>query len=196
MHVAQQPVTPEDTEPGPEVAAPNGTDLSAPVQLEPRRLFVSARLRNGFERLRGDAEAFEREEPADEQDPALELMLLREENARLKAEVHRPSGVGTMIDQLRVLAAEQGPGEALDEVWTLLGECLVIREGLDRACTEIQSATAEIQDRLARLAIQIEEVQAESNSSVTPSTSPNLPSTYSPARDNEKSKPTNKKKKN
>jgi hypothetical protein len=45
----------------------------------------------------------------------------------------------------------------LDEAWTMLSECLVIQEGLDRACIEIQSAIGDVRDRLSALAIRFED---------------------------------------
>jgi hypothetical protein len=66
------------------------------------------RVRRGFDRLRGG------EIPEDER---LELvaLLLREENARLKAERQRPTDVGTMIAQMRRVADEHGEKELSDE---------------------------------------------------------------------------------
>lgn len=110
-----------------------------------------------FRRLRGDANTQADGATAeDETALKLQIMLLSEENARLKAARHRPSDVGTLIDQMRLLAARDGEGEVLDEAWTMLSECLVIREGLDRACIEIQSAIDDVRDRLGALAIRFE----------------------------------------
>jgi hypothetical protein len=88
----------------------------------------------------------------------LQVMLLSEENARLKAERHRPSDIGTLIDQMRELGEQEGPGEVLDEAWTMLSECLVIRQGLEQACAEIQVAIAGVRDRLGSLTIRLEDV--------------------------------------
>ncbi|MGO9752496.1 MAG: hypothetical protein ACLP8S_00655 [Solirubrobacteraceae bacterium] len=129
----------------------------------PRNTSAGMRIWSGFDRLRGDSEAFESDRPDDFEAAEAELMLLREENARLKAQLHRPSDVGTLIEQLRRLAAESG-SEALDDVWSLLSECLVIREGLDQACTEIQAAIGDVKRRLARLAVRIDEAEPDSRS--------------------------------
>ena len=112
----------------------------------------------GLRRLTGDANA-QAHTAMDDDETALKLqvMLLSEENARLKAARHRPSDVGTLIDQMRLLAASEGEGEMLDEAWTMLGECLVIQEGLDRACVEIQSAIGDVRDRLNGLAIRFKD---------------------------------------
>lgn len=109
-------------------------------------------LRRRFERFRGDADAVRAGAGAGEDvDQELTVMLLREENARLKAERHRPSDVGSMVDRMRVVAVDEGHGEALDDVWGLLSECLAIREGLDHACEEIHAAISSVQERLTRL---------------------------------------------
>jgi hypothetical protein len=116
-----------------------------------------ARFRRGLDRMRIDADAAKPGEE-DEAEVRLELTLLREENARLKASRQRPSDVGTLIEQLRLVAGHGGEAEALDEVWSLLTECLVIREGLERACSEIQTAIGSVQQRLRTLSVDVEEV--------------------------------------
>jgi hypothetical protein len=140
--------------------APDETDsrveiavLSAPDQAVSERLELSAR----FRRLRRDVDTQAIGALDEEEALKLQVMLLSEENARLKAARHRPSDVGTLIDQMRLLAAGEGEGEVLDEAWTMLSECLVIREGLDRACLEIQSAIGDVRNRLAALTIRFED---------------------------------------
>jgi hypothetical protein len=106
--------------------------------------------------VRGSAEAQRHDEELDEEaDLQLQVMLLREENARLKAGRHRPSDVGTMIDELRLVASEE-EGDLLDDAWSLLSECLVIREGLAQACVEIENAVGSVRQRLATLVVRIE----------------------------------------
>ena len=112
-----------------------------------------------FGRARGDA----RPAPGDNADQdeialKLQVMLLSEENARLKAERHRPSDVGTLIDQMRELGDQEGPSEVLDEAWTMLSECLVIRQGLEQACVEIQASIAGVRERLGSLTIRLDDV--------------------------------------
>jgi hypothetical protein len=117
-----------------------------------RELFAPLR------RFRGDADAQVNGAAAeDEVALKLQVMLLSEENARLKAARHRPSDVGTLIDQMRQLGAQEGESEMLDEAWTMLSECLLIREGLDQACIEIQSAIGDVRARLGSLAIRIDD---------------------------------------
>ena len=118
---------------------------------EPRRF------RRRFERFKGSAEndgltgSFD-----DEDDLRLQLMLLREENARLKAARHKPPDTGSMIDRVRMLAEPSGNDELLDESWSLLVECQALREGLDQACVEIQAAIGSVRARLAALGLEIE----------------------------------------
>ncbi|MGO9974788.1 MAG: hypothetical protein ACLP01_18680 [Solirubrobacteraceae bacterium] len=83
--------------------------------------------------------------PDEDSDLKLTVMLLRGENARLKAARHDPSDVDTLIDGMRRLGAEKGGAEMIDEAWTLLSECLLIREGLEQACAEIQAAIGAVQ---------------------------------------------------
>jgi hypothetical protein len=134
------------------VQAPAGPDRAstAKVAREP----VSR-----FRRPRGDAQPAPGDSAAqDEIALKLQVMLLSEENARLKAERHRPSDVGTLIDQMRELGAQEGPGEVLDEAWTMLSECLVIRQGLEQACAEIQLAIAGVRERLGSLTVRLDDV--------------------------------------
>ena len=112
-----------------------------------------------FRRPRGNAQSAPADNAAqDEIALKLQVMLLSEENARLKAERHRPSDIGTLIDQMRELGDQEGPGEVLDEAWTMLSECLVIRQGLEQACVEIQVAIAGVRERLGSLTIRLDDV--------------------------------------
>jgi hypothetical protein len=114
--------------------------------------------RRGFERMRsnGDVHTIE-DSPDDRESLRLEVMLLREEVARLRTERHRPADIGTLIDQLRELAAENGEAEMEDEVWSLLAKVTVIREGLEQACIELESATAALRRRLRGLSVQLDQ---------------------------------------
>jgi hypothetical protein len=112
-----------------------------------------------FRRVRGNVQSAPGDNAAqDEIALKLQVMLLSEENARLKAERHRPSDIGTLIDQMRELGDQEGPGEVLDEAWTMLSECLVIRQGLEQACAEIQVAIAGVRERLGSLTIRLDDV--------------------------------------
>src|ERR1700752_2418940 len=68
-----------------------------------------------------------------------ELALLREENAQLKVERHRPADAGHVIERMRSLrlhapAAQQvGESAQVTEASQAIVECLAVREGLMQA---------------------------------------------------------------
>ncbi len=78
----------------------------------------------------------------------LELMLLREENIRLKSERHRPSDASTLVDRMRPPAVEKDHGETDDEAWFAFSQCLLLREDLAQASIELDAAIAAIRERL------------------------------------------------
>ncbi len=85
-----------------------------------------------------------------------ELALLREENARLKVERHRPADAGHVIERMRSLrqdAFAQPDGEPREaaEGAQAIAECLAVREGLMDACQEAQQAMRGIRGRLEAL---------------------------------------------
>ena len=169
IHIVPEPpaseVAPGGEEPTDHAAASERTETAAQTTTRERGRDPLARFRRRIEQFRGDADAFGGDDARDEQSELnLELMLLREENARLKAERHRPSDVDTLIDQMRRLGDEKGDAEMVDEAWTLLTECLVIREGLERACVEIQATMGAVRDRLDRLALELDDVASEGSS--------------------------------
>lgn len=115
------------------------------------------RFRRRLERFRGlgDAEIA----PGsidDESELRLQVMLLREENARLKVTRHQPADTGSAIDRIRLLNSESSGPDAVEGAWGLLTDCLVIREGLDQVCVEMQQAISAIQERLAALTLSFE----------------------------------------
>ena len=76
------------------------------------------RFRRRLERFRGlgDAEIA----PGsldDESELRLQVMLLREENARLKAARHEPAGAGSAIDRIRLLNSEASGAATADDAW-------------------------------------------------------------------------------
>ncbi len=110
-----------------------------------------------LERARGLVEEQQFSNSVDQEDNLrLQVMLLQEENARLKAARHKPADPGTLIEEVRTLAASSPVNELLDETWSLLAECLALREGLDRACIEIQAAMTSVRERLSTLGVKIE----------------------------------------
>jgi hypothetical protein len=87
-----------------------------------------------------------------------ELALLREENAQLKVERHRPADAGHVIERMRSLRlqapAEQQPaGSPLAaKNAQMIAECLAVRDSLMEACQEVQQAMQGIRGRLGALA--------------------------------------------
>jgi hypothetical protein len=118
---------------------------------DPRGYFRRRFVRNGNGNGHAATDSLE-----DVESLKLEVMLLREEIARLRTERHRPADIGTLINQLRHLAAENGEAEMEDEVWSLLAEVMVIREGLERACIELESAVGAVHHRLRGLSVELD----------------------------------------
>jgi hypothetical protein len=82
-----------------------------------------------------------------------EVVLLREENARLKAARHRQDDVGDLRERLRSLREEEvDRGNLADETAQMLVEGLVIRESLIEICHEIERAMVVFEARLDALA--------------------------------------------
>ena len=93
----------------------------------------------------------------------MEFALLREENARLKVERHRPPDAGRIIEHMRDLGrvhpVEQGDGETAqpDRAGQATGEYLAIRDDLVAACQEVQQAIEGIRGRLGALSVDLQE---------------------------------------
>jgi hypothetical protein len=84
-----------------------------------------------------------------------EIILLREENARLKAAAHEGPGLGKLLEHARALPATlEGHESTGDEAAEMLVEGLVIREALFEVCDEIQASMAEVMARLSSLGTQ------------------------------------------
>jgi hypothetical protein len=83
-----------------------------------------------------------------------EVMLLREENARLK--VAREHARDRPVNE-RVRAAfqasqrEDDPDGDGDEPWEVLTECMLLRDGLVDACRELERGARELRARLETL---------------------------------------------
>jgi hypothetical protein len=82
-----------------------------------------------------------------------ELVLLREENARLKAAQHRRADVSRLLERARSLpsAANDRDGTS-DDTAQLLFDGLVIRESLLEICREIERAMVAFEAKLDALA--------------------------------------------
>ena len=104
-----------------------------------------------FGRRRSDFEALE---VAGESLSALraELVLLREENARLKAAQHQGPDIAALLDRARTLPTVRMDDDSVaDEVTRVLVEGLVIRESLVEICQEIERAMVTFEARLNAL---------------------------------------------
>ena len=118
------------------------------------------RFRRRLERFRGlSAAEITPGSLDDESELRLQVMLLREENARLKGARHQPAGAGSAIDRIRLLNSQASGAATADDAWALLTDCLVIREGLEQVCVEMQQAISTIQERLAGLTMSFEAVR-------------------------------------
>ncbi len=102
-----------------------------------------------FGRRRADFEALE---VAGESLGALraELVLLREENARLKAAPHQAPDIAALLGRARSLPASRAD-DVGDETTRVLVEGLVIRESLLEICQEIERAMVSFEARLMAL---------------------------------------------
>jgi hypothetical protein len=120
------------------------------AQTTPRRDHKrSTRLRRTIDRLRQDRDTPRAEASGDEvAELKLELLLLGEENARLKADRHRPPDLGTLIDYLRFIGDPAVNLTTLDDAWSVLSDCLAIREALTQAYRENQTAIRTIEQHL------------------------------------------------
>ena len=110
--------------------------------------------RRRFRRVAGTLEDDGRPGAGDPLDSVhAELVLLREENARLKAAQHRRADVGRLLDRARSLpAAAADSGGASDDTAQLLFDGLVIRESLLEICREIERAMVAFEAKLDALA--------------------------------------------
>jgi hypothetical protein len=96
----------------------------------------------------------------------MELALLREENARLKVEQHRPPDTGRIIEHMRRLEQSSDlervqEAGARDGTAQTVAECMSMRDGLAEACGEVQQAMQSIRARLGALAVDSELAIAE-----------------------------------
>jgi hypothetical protein len=124
-------------------AAVSGEVINRPPEdgsYEPRRRF---RRRSDQPETAGDATP----------DVYAELLLLREENARLKAAQHQRADVSRLIGRARSLTnAELDHDSLSDDVEQLLVEGLLIRESLLEICQEIERSMVAFEGKLNALA--------------------------------------------
>lgn len=81
-----------------------------------------------------------------------EVVLLREENARLKAARHQQHDVGQLLERTRSMRTQElDRGNLADETAQMLVEGLVIRESLLEICNEIERSMVVFEARLEAL---------------------------------------------
>jgi hypothetical protein len=103
-----------------------------------------------FRRRRTDRAGAARADPI--ADALAELVLLREENARLKAARHQVPSFGHVVGQMRSLpAVEHAAEDAADEAAEMLAEVVVLRDSLLEVCAELERAMATVRARLDAL---------------------------------------------
>jgi hypothetical protein len=106
---------------------------------------------------------FRRPRPVDGQERALEaeppnaleaeVLLLREENARLKAAQHQRADIGRLLDRARSLPSADFDSQSMsDDTAQMLVDGLVIRESLMEICQQIERAMVAFEARLNALA--------------------------------------------
>jgi hypothetical protein len=87
-----------------------------------------------------------------------ELVLLREENARMRLERAQRPDAGSMIDNLKTLSAASAPDEERrDHTWSLISQTVVMREVLLDVCKEIGQTVITLQTRLNELGLDLPE---------------------------------------
>jgi hypothetical protein len=78
-----------------------------------------------------------------------ELVLLREENARLKAARHQVPSFGHVVGQMRAMPdIDHRAEDAADEAAEMLAEVVVLRDSLLEVCAELERAMATVRARL------------------------------------------------
>jgi hypothetical protein len=105
--------------------------------------------RRRFRRRRTNHGAAARGDPMEELHA--ELVLLREENARLKAARHQLPSFGYVVGQMRALPAGDEAEDAADEAAEMLAEVSVMRESLLEVCAELTRTMDLVRARLLGL---------------------------------------------
>jgi hypothetical protein len=84
-------------------------------------------------------------------DALAELVLLREENARLKAARHQEPSFGGVVGQMRAMRDLERAEDAADDTAEMLAEVVVLRDSLLEVCEELERAMASVRARLHRV---------------------------------------------
>jgi hypothetical protein len=78
-----------------------------------------------------------------------EIVLLREDNARLRVAAQRPATAGALLDLLTALELD---GELDDDSARLVTELVVVHQTLDVVCAELERSVGAVRAKLAALA--------------------------------------------
>jgi hypothetical protein len=90
--------------------------------------------------------------PQSWQEALAELVLLREENARLSTAAHQPPSLGRLIGQARsVGTGQRSRDDSDDEAAQMFVEGVVLRETLLEVCRELERSIAAVKARLSRM---------------------------------------------
>jgi hypothetical protein len=82
-----------------------------------------------------------------------EVVLLREENARLKAAQHQPASLGRVLGRARSLPAPHADAEEIaDDAAQMLVEGMVLRESLLEVCNELERVMGAVKAKLNAVA--------------------------------------------
>jgi hypothetical protein len=125
------------------VSSPESSPESSPVSSIDRRRFWRVRQSNGGQHA-GAGESLESLQA--------ELVVLREENARLKASQHQQQDLARLLGRARDLPAPEAHRDGVaDEAAQMLVEGLVIREAMVEICQEIERSMVVFEAKLDAL---------------------------------------------
>jgi hypothetical protein len=110
------------------------------------------RARGARSRFRPRRVETEPDDAGSRDDLVAEVLLLREENARLKAAAHEVPSLGRLLAQARAMPSVQAAHEDLgDEAAQMLLEGLVLRDSILAVCHELERSLAVVKVRLAEV---------------------------------------------
>jgi hypothetical protein len=87
------------------------------------------------------------------EDLELQVMLLREENTRLRMAGSGRARIGVAVEEIRRLELGRDEQDLGDDMWSAIAELLVLREGIDEACAQMETALAAVRERLGDLSM-------------------------------------------
>lgn len=127
----------------------NGNAAAAsPIERKPRRRALRAQRFRPFRQP-----AIANDAGGEESLAALraELLVLREENIRLKSRRNQRADLGGLLESARALPSADDDADVADEAAQMLAHGLVIRQSLIAMCDEMQYAMAAVASKLEAL---------------------------------------------